>query len=180
MQCLIAHHVAKCRVVLHLCVRFRRKRDHMNSKHALLAGLLCLVNSFAFASIFGEGALAQLVGAQCNDDCTQTPPHTQGECLHLGQSDPCSTITCIQNVCALPHCTPAGSGGSPCDTGIALGGCVQTLFDQDCSGNSPWAPQTLQAGGPCQPEIIRNRRCLAPCGSGTGYGPNPRYSYVCN
>lgn len=168
------------RTFLHsVSLHFMPRRFMMDYRLAVFFGAVSVMNSFLLVTIGIDVPISRLVGSQCKNDCTNNPPHTQGECLHLGQDDPCSTITCIQNVCDLPHCT-AQASGTPCSTKSALGACVQTLYDQDCSGTSGWAPQTLQPKGDCQPEIIRNRRCLAPCGSGTGYGANPRISTTCS
>jgi hypothetical protein len=125
-------------------------------------------------------SISQLMGAaaKCKDDCG-SGTHSQGECLHFGLSDPCSTISCILNVCQLPHCSSQASGGIECPTKSG-DGCVQSEYDQSCSGNSGWAEQVLQEAGDCQPRIARNRRCLAACGGGTAYYTVNRTSTICD
>jgi len=151
----------------------------MNRMRFAILVAFSVVNSALVASIPIDGQVSSLVGAQCMTPCTTTPQNV-GECLHLGQFDPCSLITCIQNTFYKPSCPTVASGGVSCPIVWGHNAMVQTLYDQPCSGTSGWAVQILQAAGPCQSPVGGNFRCLNSCGSGTGYGASPRDGWICS
>ena len=131
----------------------------------LVAGFLSfsVVNSWVMASF--SAPLHSLVRAavKCENKCTETLS-TQGECYHLGFSDPCSTITCILNEMYCPSCKEKNSGGvSPCP--YANKNYVQqTRYDQPCSGKSAWELIIFQNASTCAPAVGGNCRCKNACG----------------
>jgi len=138
-------------------------------------------NSWILSAQCAGGSLSDLVGAvNCKDDCKNNAGKPVNECLHSGAADPCSPITCIQNVGTTPRCTKLDSGGGACKTKSGNAG-TQTNFDQPCSSKAGWELYVFQAKSDCAPLVQANIRCKTDtCGSGTGYAAVPRTFPVCN
>lgn len=139
-----------------------------------------LLNSWALAAVYDQHSIADRVGAaaKCKDDCSEGTA-SKSECLHTGNFDPCSSITCIKNVVKTPSCSAAATGGIECPTESGDGG-TQTNYDEPCSGTSGWAIHEFQAKGDCAPRVAAWMRCLAgSCGAGTGYAEVTRNGPVC-
>jgi len=141
------------------------------------------LNSWMLGVVGDSASLSDVVGgadvtfAGCVK-CTTTTVASP-ECLHAGNFDPCSTITCIKNVRNVPNCSEGASGKACVMTDGTQGS--QTNFDQPCSSAGGWVITTYQAAGKCQPAVTAWQRCkTGSCGDkGNGYATSPLSGKVC-
>lgn len=152
-----------------------------------------LTGAYMCFSVFNSWALAtwaDSVGSRVGgkNKCSKCDDSGKGEpvneCLHLGQSDPCSPLACISNVDLLPKCekSDASDAAVDCPTEDVLTAGIQTTYEtDDCDGNSAWVHKVIQVGvPPCVPELKIPVRCLTKsCGGGVGVPGGDRWVPRC-
>jgi hypothetical protein len=142
----------------------------VRSKFLAVLSLPCvLTSSWLLANVVAEARgmdVESLAGGQVTSEagcsnCTIPAAKKITECLHRGNTDPCSTITCINNYVQYWSCnvTPSKSNckhaPNPANWFVK-----QTLSDGDCVWTSNTWTTIVTGGGACQGNDTAKYRCL--------------------